>query len=159
MPAAAGKIATRLRELGLSLPPAHMPVATYIGWQRLGNEIWISGVGPTWGQSVRHAGKLGGSLVLADGVAAARLTALNLLAQLAQAVDGNLDRVERCLKIFVLVNSVPSFTDAHLVANGATDLLVDVFGEAGRPARSAISAPSLPFDIATEADAVFLLKD
>ncbi len=153
-------VATRLRDLGLALPPAHMPVATYIGWQRLGREVWISGVGPTWGQSIRHAGKLGaGGLSVAEGAAAARLTALNLLAQLAQAVDGDLDRVERCLKIFVLVNSLPDFQEAQVVANGATDLLVEIFGEAGRPARSTISAPSLPFDIAVEADAVFLLKD
>ncbi len=154
-----GQIAARLRERSLVLPPAHVPVATYVGWQRLGREVWVSGVGPTWGQSVRFCGKLGGTLKREEGIAAARLTALNLLAQLAQAVDGDLDRVERCLKIFVLVNSVPEFYEAQLVANGATDLLVEVFGDMGRPARTTISVPSLPFDIAVEADGVFLLKD
>ncbi|WP_430398799.1 RidA family protein [Ferrovibrio sp.] len=155
----AGRIAARLKELGLVLPPAHLPVATYVGWQRLGSEVWVAGVGPTWGQSVRHQGKLGGSASMADGVAAARLTALNLLAQVSQAVEGDLDRVERCLKVFALVNSTPDFQQAQIVANGITDLLQEVFGEMGRPARTAISAPSLPFDITVEADAVFLIRE
>lgn len=125
----------------------------------MGRELWIAGVGPTWGQEVRFAGRLGETLDEAAGIAAARLTALNLLAQAADALMGDLDAIASCLKVFALVNSAPGYTAAHVVANGVTDLLVEVLGDGGRPARSAISAPSLPMNIAVEADAVFLLRE
>ena len=151
------RVAARLAELGLSLPPVYQPVANYLGWRRQGNALWIAGMGPTWDKEIRHAGKVGGSLSIEDGIAAARLTGLNLLAQASEALAGDLDRIAGCLKVFVLVNAGPDFTEAPRVANGVTDLLVEVLGDIGRPARSAIAAPALPFDIATEADAVFLL--
>lgn len=152
-------IAARLAALNLHLPPAHRPVATYVGWRRSGRELLISGVGPTWGQDVRFAGRMGKDLDEAAGIAAARLTALNLLAQAADALQGQLDYLAGCLKVFALVNSTAEFVQAHRVADGITDLLVDVLGGNGRPARAAISAPSLPMNIAVEADAVFLLRE
>ncbi len=152
-----GRIAARLAELGLTLPPVYQPVANYIGWRRQGRELWVAGMGPTWDKTVRYSGKVGNALSLADGIKAARLTGLNLLAQAAEALDGDLDRIAGCLKVFVLVNAQPDFTDAHRVADGVTDQLVEVLGDIGRPVRSAIAAPSLPINISTEADALFLL--
>jgi len=154
----AGKVATRLKELGLTLPPAPPPVATYVGFVTVGKLVHVAGVGPTWGKDIRHAGKVGRDLSFEDGYAAARLTALNLLAHMEVACDGDLDRIDRCVKLLCLVNTVPDFIDAQKVANGATDLLTEVFGRDDRPARSTTASPSLPFDIAFEADAVFLLR-
>jgi len=151
----AGEVAARLAELGLTLPPAHPPVGTYVGWVITGSQIWVSGQGPVWGQEVRHTGTLGADLDLEQGREAARLTALNLLAQAAEALAGDLDRITRCLKIFGLVNADPGFTDAHRVIDGASDLIVDVLGPAGRHARAAVTAPALPMGIAVELDAVF----
>jgi enamine deaminase RidA (YjgF/YER057c/UK114 family) len=153
----AGKVAARLTELGLVLPPAPPPVATYVGFVTVGKLVHVAGVGPTWGKEIRHAGKVGGTLSLEDGYAAARLTALNLLAHMQVACDGDLDRIAGCVKLLCLVNVAGGFDDAPQVANGATDLLTEIFGADRRPARAITTAPSLPFDIAFEADGVFLL--
>lgn len=153
-----GRIEARLKELGLELPPAHQPVANYVGFVAVGREIHVSGVGPTWGQTVRYKGKLGCELGYDEGYQAARLTALNLLAHAKVACGGDLDRIERCVKLLCLVNAIPEFMDAHKVADGATDLLTELFGVEKRPARSTTTAPSLPFDIAFEADGVFLIR-
>lgn len=153
----AGLIEARLATLGLSLPPAHLPVANYVGYVVTGQEIHVAGVGPTWGQTVRHAGKVGSQLSLEEGYAAARLTALNLLAQ-AKAACGDLDRIARCIRLLCLVNADPAFQDSQKVADGATDLLGALFGSDKCPVRTTTTAPSLPFDIAFEADAIFLLS-
>lgn len=140
----------------LTLPPAPQPVATYVGAVRTGNQIWISGQGPTWGAELRFTGKVGSDLSVDEGREAARLTALNLLAQAAQLLDGDLGRISRCLKLFGLVNAAPGFDAPHLVVNGASDLLVEALGEdAGPHARAAVCARNLPFAIAVELDAVF----
>lgn len=153
----AGKIAARLKELGLTLPPAPPPMATYIGFVTVGKLVHVAGVGPTWGKEIRHAGKVGHDISFEDGYAAARLTALNLLAHMQVACDGDLDRIARCVKLLCLVNTTADYMDAQKVANGATDLLTEVFGQDDRPARSTTTAPSLPMNIAFEADGVFLL--
>lgn len=153
-----GRIAARLAEKGLSLPSAPQPVATYIGYRVVGQEIWVAGVGPTTDGAVRYAGKVGRDLSQADGIKAAELTALNLLAHACHAAGGDLDRIERCARLFCLVNADPDYVDPQWVANGATDLMAHLFGDAGRPARTTIVAPSLPVNIAVEMDAVFLLK-
>lgn len=151
-------VAARLKAKGLELPPAPPPVATYVGFVTTGKLVHVAGVGPTWGKDIRHAGKVGRDLSFEQGYAAAQLTALNLLAHINVACDGDLDRIDRCVKLLCLVNAVPDFVDAQKVANGATDLLTDLFGSDKRPARSTTASPSLPFDIAFEADAVFLLR-
>ncbi len=153
-----GRIDARLRELGLELPPAHQPVANYVGFVAVGREIHVSGVGPTWGQAIRHQGKIGRELGHDDGYQAARLTALNLLAHAKVACGGDLDRIERCVKLLCLVNAVPDYMDAQKVANGATDLLSDIFGPGQRPVRTTTAVPSLPFDIAFEADGIFQIR-
>jgi len=153
-----GKIAARLKELGLELPPAPPPAANYIGYVTTGKLVHVAGVGPTWGKDIRYAGKVGKTLSFEDGYAAARLTALNLLAHMTVACDGDLDRIDRCVKLLCLVNTTADFVDAQKIANGATDVLTEIFGRDDRPARSTTASPSLPFDIAFEADAVFLLR-
>lgn len=153
-----GSIAARLEARGLTLPPAPQPVATYVGFVTVGRLAHVAGVGPTWGADIRYRGKVGESLTVEQGYAAAQLTALNLLAHMSTACAGDLDRIERCVKVLALTNAGPGFTEAHRVANGVTDLFADLFGPDQVPSRSATTAPSLPFDIAFEADAVFLLR-
>ncbi|MFN4277881.1 MAG: RidA family protein [Ferrovibrio sp.] len=151
------KVAARLKAMGLELPPQHPPTGNYVGFVTSGNLVHVAGVGPTWGSAVRYSGKVGGSLSFEDGYAAARLTALNLLAHMQAACGGDLDRIARCVKVFALVNAGPDYTDAHKVADGATDLIAAVFGPENLPARAVTTTLALPFDIAFEADAVFLL--
>jgi enamine deaminase RidA (YjgF/YER057c/UK114 family) len=154
----AGRIDARLAALGIELPPPRKPVATYVAFTRTGDQVWISGQGPTWNQEVRYRGKLGRELDLEQGRAAARLTALNLLAHLRVACDGDLDRVTRCVKLFGLVNSAPDFTEQPKVIDGASELMVEIFGDAGRHSRAAVAAPALPLSIAVELDAIFTIS-
>jgi enamine deaminase RidA (YjgF/YER057c/UK114 family) len=154
----AGAVAARLQTLDLTLPPAPQPVANYVGFVTAGDLVHVAGVGPTWGPEIRYRGKVGQSLSFENGYAAARLTALNLLAHAQVACGGDLDRIARCVKLLCLVNAGPDYPDSQKVANGATDLLTEVFGIDLRPARSTTVAPSLPMDIAFEADAIFLLR-
>lgn len=153
-----GSIAAKLAARGLTLPPAPPPVATYVGFVTVGRLVHVAGVGPTWGAEIRYRGKVGENLTVEQGYAAAQLTALNLLAHMNTACDGDLDRIERCVKVLALTNAGPRFAEAHRVADGVTDLFADLFGANHVPSRSATTAPSLPFDIAFEADAVFLLR-
>ena len=148
-----GAVQARLAELGLTLPPPFQPVATYVGAVATGGQVWISGMGPTWDTEIRYRGKVGRDLDLAAGQAAARLTALNLISHLERALDGDLDRVRRCVKVFGLVNCAPDFAAAHRVIDAASAVLIDVFG--APHARSITTAPGLPFQIAVELDAVF----
>lgn len=150
-----GKIEARLSELGITLPKAATPVANYVPYVITGNLVFISGQGPMGPDGVAYAGKLGRDFDVEEGQAAARLTALNVIAQLKNAVDGDLDRVKRVVKLLGFVNSTPDFNQQPFVINGASDLMVEIFGDAGKHARSAVSAPSLPVDIAVEVEAIF----
>lgn len=151
----AGRIDARLKELGIDLPKASAPVANYVPWVVGGRLVFISGQGPMGPNGIEFKGKLGRDLEAEEGRKAARLTALNVVAQLKEAVGGDLDRVTRCVKLLGFVNSTPEFNQQPTVINGASDVIVEIFGEAGRHARSAVSAPSLPFDIAVEVEAIF----
>lgn len=153
-----GKIETRLKELGITLPKAASPVANYVPYVITGSLVFISGQGPMGPDGVAYAGKLGRDFGVEEGEAAARLTALNVIAQLKNAVDGDLDRVTRVVKLLGFVNSTPDFNQQPFVINGASDLMVEIFGDAGRHARSAVSAPSLPVDIAVEVEAIFEIR-
>ncbi|WBU62997.1 RidA family protein [Paracoccus aerodenitrificans] len=146
-------IDARLRELNIHLPEALSPVANYVPYQLSGNLLFISGQISN-GPDGLITGKLGEDMELADGVEAARSCGLALLAQ-ARAALGSLDRVERVVKLTAFVNSTPYFTDQPEVVNGCSDLMVEVFGDAGRHARAAVSAPSLPRGVAVEIDAIF----
>ncbi|HZS83436.1 MAG TPA: RidA family protein [Stellaceae bacterium] len=150
----AGRIEARLVELGIVLPKAGAPLANYVPFVRSANLLFIAGQICQWEGERRFVGKLGGGLTLEQGVEAARLCGLNILAQAKAALAGDLDRVRRCVKLGGFVNSAPDFADQPKIINGCSDLMVAVFGDAGRHARTAVGC-TLPFDVAVEIDAVF----
>lgn len=162
-----GRIEARLTELGIELPQPAAPVANYApfaistgatgaGATGAGNIVFIAGQICQWNGELRHRGKLGAGIGIAEGREAARLCALNILAHLRVACGGDLDRVRRCLRLGGFVNCTPEFADMPQVVNGASDLIVEVFGEgAGRHARAAVGVTSLPAGVAVEVDAIF----
>lgn len=147
----------RLAELGLVLPEAPRPVAAYVPAVQIGNFLYTSGQLPFREGRVVYTGKVGGALSETDGYAAARLCALNCLA-VARSALGNLDRVERVVKVSGFVNSAPGFTGQPKVLNGASELLAEVFGEAGRHARAAVGVAELPLDAAVEVEMLFAVR-
>jgi enamine deaminase RidA (YjgF/YER057c/UK114 family) len=148
----------RLRELGLRVPEPPPAVANYVGAVRSGNLLFVAGHGPFEEGKPTFIGKLGRDLDVAEGRRSAQLVALNMLATI-KAELGDLDRVTRVVKLLVLVNSMPDFGDQPQVANGASDLLVDIFGEErGRHARSAVGMGALPFGISVEIEGVFEIE-
>lgn len=149
-----GKIDARLAELGLTLPDAPMPAANYVPWVQSGALVFVSGQ-ISQGPDGLITGKIGGDMDVAAGAAAARSCALALIAQLRAACGGDLDRVVRVVKLTGFVNSTPDFTDQPKVINGCSDLLVEVFGDAGRHSRSAVSAGALPLGVAVEIEGIF----
>lgn len=152
-----GKIETRLAELGLTLPEVSKPAANYVTYLRDGDHLWISGQVPGRPEGLM-IGKLGDDYTVDQGVEAAQLCGLHLIAQMKDACSGDLDQVAQVIKLVGFVNSTPDFGDQPKVINGASDLMVDVFGDVGRHARSAVSAVSLPFGVAVEIEAVVRLK-
>jgi len=150
-----GTIDGRLAQLGIDLSSPPAPVASYVPYVVAGNLVFVSGQVTLAKDGLKYVGVVGKDLSLDDGKAAARLCAINVLAQLKAAVNGNLDRVRRCVRLGVFVNAVPEFTQHPEVANGASDLIQEVFGEAGRHARAAVGAGSLPRNVAVEVEAVF----
>ncbi len=148
----------RLTELNLTLPPAPKPVATYLTAVREGNLLYVSGHGPLRPDGSLHLGRLGAGLDLEAGNAAARQTGLAILATV-RAHLGTLDRVTRLIKVLGLVNSAPDFVDHPKVINGFSDLMVAVFGESGKAARSAFGVAALPNGMAVEVEAIFEVKD
>jgi enamine deaminase RidA (YjgF/YER057c/UK114 family) len=150
----AGKIATRLAELNIKLPVAPPPVANYVPAVITANQLYVAGQISAWNGELHHLGQLGREISLEDGQKAARLCGLNILAQVHTALV-DLDRVRRCVKLNVFVSSAATFTDQPQVANGASDLMVQVFGEAGKHARSAVGVAQLPRGACVEVDAIF----
>ncbi len=149
-----GQIAARLDTLGLTLPDAPAPAANYVPWVQSGALVFVSGQ-ISQGPDGLIKGKLGADMDIDAGAAAARSCALSLMAQLRAACGGDLDRVVRVVKLTGFVNSTATFTDQPKVVNGCSDLLVEVFGDAGRHARSAVSAASLPLGVAVEIEGIF----
>lgn len=147
----------RLQELGIQLPEAPQPAANYVPITQSGRLVFLSGQGPVVAGKVVYAGKVGRELTEEDGYQAARLTILNSLAVL-RAHAGSLDRVSRILKLLAWVHCVDGFERQPQVINGASDLLVEVFGERGRHARSAVAAHALPMNIAVEIEMIAELK-
>lgn len=146
-------IESRLKDLGLTLPEAAAPVANYVPYAQSGQTVHISGQ-ISLGPDGLVTGRLGDGVSLEDGQAAARLCALNLIAQIKAACGGDLGKVKRIVKLGGFVNAHPDFYDIPKVINGASDLMVEVFGEAGRHARSAVGVAVLPLNAAVEVDAV-----
>ena len=151
----AGKIDGRLEELAITLPDPASPAANYVPYVISGSLVFIAGQIPFWNGEIKHVGKVGAELSLKDAKEAAQLCGLNLIAQLKAACSGDLDRVKRCVKIGVFVNCIDGFKQQPEVANGVSDLMVEIFGEAGRHARFAVGTNALPRNCATESDGVF----
>ena len=150
----AGQIDARLTELGITLPETSVPQANYVPYTVSGNLVYVSGQVPKIGDEM-ITGKLGADTAEATGQEAARYCALNIIAQVRDSCGGDLDRVTRCLKLGGFVNGAPDFGGAPKIINGASDVIVDIFGDAGRHARFAVAVACLPFNVAVEVDAIF----
>ncbi|OUL98170.1 RidA family protein [Variovorax sp. JS1663] len=145
----------RLAQLGIELPNAVPPAANYVPARRSGSLIYIAGQVPTAGGKDQYVGKVGKDLSVEEAQKAARLCAINILAQLRTILGGSLDGVAGCVRLGGFVNATPEFGDHPKVINGASDLMVEVFGDAGRHARAAVGCNSLPRNVAVEIDAIF----
>lgn len=145
------RIEERLKALNITLPPVGSPGGTYVPAKRAGTMLYLSGRGPGPGPGI--AGKLGDTVTLDEGYRYARMVGLGLIAVMKQEL-GDLDRVKNIVKVLGMVNATPSFNDHPKVINGCSDLFVEVFGEAGRHARSAVGMISLPFQIPVEIEAI-----
>jgi enamine deaminase RidA (YjgF/YER057c/UK114 family) len=152
------KFESKLNALGITLPTPAAPVANYVGFVKSGNQVFISGQLPIENGEVKFIGKVGSKVSIDEAKKAARLCAINLLAQLKVACEGNLDRVVACVKLGVFVNGDADFIDHPTVANGASDLMVEVFADAGKHARAAVGSGSLPRGVSVEVDAIFEIK-
>jgi len=150
-----GVIEARLQEIGIELPQAAAPAANYVPYVISGNLVFVAGQVTFWNGERKFIGKVGTDFTLEEGQAAARIVGLNIIAQVKAACGGDLDRVQRCVKLGGFVNCPADFTGQPQVINGASDLMVDVFGDKGRHARFAVGANVLPMNIAVEIDAIF----
>ena len=150
-----GRIEAKLKELGIELPAVTAPIANYVPFTRSGNLVVVSGQVSVRNGKPEFVGKLGREISVAEGQQAARLCALNILAHLRTACDGDLDRVKRVLRLGGFVNCTPDFTEMPQVVNGASDLMVAVFGDAGKHARAAVGVSSLPLGVSAEVEAMF----
>lgn len=147
-------IETRLKDLGITLPEAAAPAAAYVPFVQSGNLLFTSGQLPLENGKLVSTGLVGRDITLEQAQDAAKACAINVLAQAKAALGGDLSRIKRIVKITVFVASVPDYTEQHLVANGASKLLVDVLAEAGKHARSAVGMASLPFNAPVEVEAI-----
>lgn len=153
------KIEEKLTSLNITVPQAAAPVANYVGFVKTGSQVIISGQLPFENGELKYIGKVGSQISPEDAKKAARLCAINIISQLRSACNGNLDKVARCVRLGVFVNADATFTDHPAVANGASDLMVEVFGDAGKHARAAVGSGSLPRGVAVEIEAMFEIKE
>lgn len=153
-----GKIDARLNELGIALPESIPPAANYVPWVRTGNLLFIAGQVPVRDGKDIHTGKLGANISMEQGQECARLCAINILSHVRNALDGDLDRVVRCVRLTGFVNSTADFGQQPLVINGASDVMVAIFGEAGRHSRAAVGNAALPRNVPVEVDAIFEVR-
>lgn len=145
----------RLAALKIELPHPAAPAANYVPTVIAGNLLFVAGQITIFNGELRHLGKLGADIDIGTGKQAARLCGLNIISQARAALGGSLDRVKRCVKVGGFVNCTPDFIDHPQVVNGASDLMVEVFGDAGKHARFAVGAVSLPRGVSVEVDAIF----
>jgi enamine deaminase RidA (YjgF/YER057c/UK114 family) len=153
-----GKIEARLAELGISIPTPAEAAGNYVGFVVGGNFAFLAGQVPVENGVRKYIGKLGRDFDIVEGQKAAELAAVNMMARLKGACQGDLDRVVRCVKLTGFVNATEDFTDHPKVINGASDFIVKIFGDAGRHARSAVGVGSLPFGVAVEVEAIFEIR-
>jgi len=155
---AAGLVEKRLREQGIELPTPSTPGADYVPFVRMGELLFLTGQLSQWNGERKFIGKVGREISLEQARQAARLCALNLLAHLRVAVDGNLDRVVQCIRVGGFVNATPEFLDYSKVINGASELFLAVFGDAGKHTRVSVGVNGLPYGVAVEVEAVFAVR-
>lgn len=153
--ASAGKIDSKLASLGLTLPPSVMPAANYVPYTVSGNLVYVSGTLPMKDGKPQDIGKLGKEFTVEQGQQTAKLCGLNILGHLKAACGGDLDRVKKVVRMGIFVASAEGFTDQPKVANGVSDMMVEIFGDAGKHARFAVGVAELPFGVAVEVDATF----
>nr|WP_163503400.1 RidA family protein [Halomonas socia] len=151
-------LADALAQRGLTLPAIPEPRGTFRPWSRLGNQLFLAGQICERDGEVLYPGKVGAELDLETGKLAAQACALNLLAALNDAVEGDMDRVVRCVRMNGFVNVAPGFHDVPLVINGASELFIDLFGDASRHARTAIGVATLPGNAAVEVESIFEIR-
>lgn len=154
----ASEIEGRLSELGITIPEAAAPAANYVPYVQSGNLLYISGQIPIGPEGIQYQGKLGADADIDTGVAAAKLCAVNILAQ-AKAALGDLERIGRLVKVVGFVNSTPDFGDQPKVINGASDFFVAALGDRGKHSRSAVGVANLPFGVAVEIEAIIEISD
>lgn len=152
------EIAKRLTNLGIELPQPTMPAANYVPYTISGNQVFISGQLPMKDGKPQDVGKVGKDFTAEQAQLTARQCAINILSHLRAACDGDLGRVKRCIRLGVFVNSAPGFIDQPKVANGASDLMVAVFADAGKHSRFAVGVSELPFGVAVEVDGTFEIE-
>jgi enamine deaminase RidA (YjgF/YER057c/UK114 family) len=149
-----GTVDRRLAALGIELPDASTPGANYVPFVRRDNRLFMTGQLSQWNGERKFVGKLGREFGIEEGQAAARLAALNVVAHIRSALEGDLDRVEQVVRVAIYVNGEPDFIGQSQVANGASDLFVALFGDAGRHTRMAIGVAGLPYGVAVEVEAI-----
>lgn len=151
----AGNIDQRLLDMGINLPKPPAPAGNYMPFVISGSLVFISGQITMLNRELHYLGTIGDNLSVDDGYQASRICAINLLAQLKEACAGDLERVQQVVRLGGFVNCTPDFTDQPTVINGASDLIAEVFGDAGKHARAAVGTPSLPLGVAVEVDGIF----
>ena len=148
-------ITKKLEELNITLPPAAPPAASYVPWIRSGNLVFISGQLPIEEGKMKYVGKVGDDISPDDGIAAARLCALNVFSQLREATGGDFSKVCRCVRLGGFVNAPEDFDKHPAIVNGASETVLEIMGEAGRHARVAVGVSNLPFNASVELEALF----
>jgi enamine deaminase RidA (YjgF/YER057c/UK114 family) len=156
--AATSAVENRLREQGIELPDPSQPGAEYVPFVRMGELLFLTGQLSQWNGERKFIGKVGREISLEQARQAARLCALNLVAHLRAALDGDLDRVLQCIRVGGFVNATPEFVEHSKVINGASELFLAVFGDAGRHTRVAVGVNGLPYGVAVEVEAVFAVR-
>tara|TARA_B100002051_G_C16307900_1_gene426060 strand:- start:135 stop:599 length:465 start_codon:yes stop_codon:yes gene_type:complete len=147
-----------IKNLGLNIPELPKALANYVPYKLVGNTIYISGQAPAQNGEIIYRGKVGSDITVEDGIDAAKLCVINIIAAVKKGLDGDWDKLDSFVKLTGYVNCQDNFTDQPKVINGASDMLVDIFGEQGRHARVAVGSNALPLGIAVEIDAIVQLK-
>jgi len=153
-----GKVEDKLKAMNITLPESVMPAANYVPYTISGNLVFISGQLPMKDGKPQDIGKVGKDFTVEQAQQTARQCGINILSHLKAACGGNLDRVKRCVRLGVFVNSVDTFMDQPKVANGVSDMMVEIFGDAGKHSRFAVGVSQLPFGVAVEVDGTFEIE-
>lgn len=152
-------IEARMKSLGIKLPEVNPPAANYIPYIKTGNLVYVAGQTCKWNGVLQYIGKVGKEYNLEEGQQAARLCALNLILQIKNACEGHLDKVKQCIRLTIFVNATDDFSDHAKIADGASNLIVDIFGERGKHVRTSLGANSLPSQTTVEIDAIFEIEE